>query len=220
MKGLLIAGGHVPSSKEFLKQCFQGVDFIACADSGMNITRQMGYVPDLLIGDMDSLNPELLADPEIKSMEVIKLNPVKDYSDTYYAMEALRDRGVKQLTILGAMGSRADHSLANLFSLEHFLDCMEIEFLDGQNHVQLFKKGEFEIAKDHFTYLSLLCLSDQCKFSVEDTKYEVHEFETTRSDPIGLSNEILGDRAKLIIHDGIVVVVQSSDEFNQKKYES
>lgn len=218
MKGILIAGGSVPPYKKFLDQYFADVDFIACADSGINIVRKMGYVPNLLIGDMDSLNHELLNSSDLKSMEIIELNPDKDYSDTYHAIDALRERGVKQLTVLGALGSRADHSLSNIFTLEHFIDSMKIKFIDGQNSIELYKKGEFEIDKDNYEYLSIFCLSDQCKFSVEDVKYEVHEFENSRSNPIGLSNEILGEKAKLIIHHGIVIVVQSNDEFDRHHY--
>jgi thiamine pyrophosphokinase len=97
-----------------------GVTDVIAADGGYVLARGLGLAVDLLVGDLDSLAPELAADAEQAGTAVLRVPVAKDESDTELAaLEAVR-RGATRVTVLGAFGGpRLDHALANLWLLAH-----------------------------------------------------------------------------------------------------
>ena len=108
MRCVIISGSPDTSVEEIKTLCTDD-DFIVCADSGYTFARKAGLNPDLIIGDFDSLEEELPTDTE-----VVKLNTVKDDTDTEHCvMECIR-RGYKDFLLLGSVGGRTDHTFANI----------------------------------------------------------------------------------------------------------
>ena len=88
-----------------------------CADAGADLCYAAEVVPDALIGDMDSLSKETrewLQEAEVPEMVYPS---EKDYSDTQLAAEALYEQGVDEIIVVGALGGRMDHELANVMLL-------------------------------------------------------------------------------------------------------
>lgn len=81
----------------------------------MEFFRRTGIVPDVIIGDFDSVNADTLDFFKKKNdIEWTKLNPVKDDTDTEAAIRLAIEKGAQSITLLGATGSRIDHVLANI----------------------------------------------------------------------------------------------------------
>lgn len=119
MRGILFTGGYGPDMA--LAERFLGsADFVIAADSGLVIAEKSGIVPDLIVGDMDSLG-----DASILSrypQERIEIWPQdKDYTDTELALAALAKRGIDEVILVGGAGGRIDHFLAlrALFDRQH-----------------------------------------------------------------------------------------------------
>ncbi len=86
-------------------------DLIIAADGGSAACERAGIVPDLIVGDFDSLGTVPEGD------HVIRLQVEKDDTDTAHAAELAFERGYRRFVIFGALGGkRMDHSFAN-FSL-------------------------------------------------------------------------------------------------------
>jgi len=110
MRGILFTGGYGPDMA-LAGRFLDSGDFVIAADSGLVIAEKAGIVPDLIVGDMDSLDDASILSryPE----ERIKIWPRdKDYTDTELALAALADRGINDIILIGGSGGRIDHFLA------------------------------------------------------------------------------------------------------------
>jgi thiamine pyrophosphokinase len=139
---LVVADGDVPA-RAALDAAWPGweagvVDVIA-ADGGLARARALDLRADLLVGDLDSLSPELAAAAEAEGMTILRARSDKDESDAELALlEAVR-RGATRVTVLGAFGGpRLDHALANLWLLAHpGLAGIAVVLLDARSRASL-----------------------------------------------------------------------------------
>ena len=139
---LVVAAGDVPA-RLALDAAWPGwaddVDLVIAADGGLVRARALGLVPDVLVGDLDSLSAALADDAEAARMAVLRARVDKDESDAELALlEAVR-RGASRVTVLGAFGGpRLDHALANLWLLAHpNLAGVDVVLLDGRSRAWL-----------------------------------------------------------------------------------
>jgi thiamine pyrophosphokinase len=139
---IVVADGDVPS-RSALDAAWPGWDAgvmeVLAADGGFARARALGLEPALLVGDMDSLAPDLLAAAESAGTPVLRAAADKDESDTELAvLEAVR-RGATRITVLGALGGpRVDHALANVWLLAHpGLAGVDVTLVDARSRVVL-----------------------------------------------------------------------------------
>ncbi|MCL2754278.1 MAG: thiamine diphosphokinase [Oscillospiraceae bacterium] len=83
--------------------------FVIAVDGGYDRLTECGIVPDLVIGDFDSLTGKLPV-----TVETLRFPQEKDESDTELAVQEAIRRGCKAFRIYGALGGRLDHTLANI----------------------------------------------------------------------------------------------------------
>jgi thiamine pyrophosphokinase len=92
-------------------------DLIIAADGGANALHTAGILPHVLIGDMDSVAPEVEVDFRAAGVDVRRYPPAKDETDLELALVLAAERGARQIDILGALGGRWDQTLANVAML-------------------------------------------------------------------------------------------------------
>ena len=128
---IIVVGGHINDifAKEFIEK--ERPELCIAADSGMNFFYRNKLTPDWIIGDFDSASSEALdyfgGQPDIS---LIRLNPVKDDTDTESAIRKAIALGAEKITLLGATGTRIDHLLGNI----------ELLGIGLQNHIP--RKGK------------------------------------------------------------------------------
>jgi thiamine pyrophosphokinase len=114
--GLIVASGNITDyglHRIMLAQ-IPAPDMTYCADGGLRHAKAIGIVPDLIIGDFDSVVAALLSEYRGLGVPTERLPAEKDYTDTEMAVaRAVRD-GCRAILILGALGARIDHTYANL----------------------------------------------------------------------------------------------------------
>lgn len=184
-------------------------DFIICADGGYDEAVHNGIVPDLLLGDFDSVSYEL---PD--NIDIIRFNPEKDYTDLDLALKFCKENGKRNVYIIGGMGGRLDHTVANLQLLSRYSDAFEKLFLlDGKNKCFVLDGADtqnIEIPSEPDSYLSIFSLSDSCKItSFSGVKYPLTDYILTRNFPLGVSNEFTSKKAVLTIENGTLLVIIS-----------
>ena len=114
-KALLISGGR-QVSKELIEKYLDR--FIIVADGGARLLMKYGLGADILLGDLDSIGEEALTYIQEHEIKVKKFPAKKDFTDTELALSYLVDEEYKDIVILGALGTRLDHELANLMNLK------------------------------------------------------------------------------------------------------
>ncbi len=115
MKGVLFIGGEGPDKKTY-ETYVERADFIIAADSGIELAERLGVVPDMLVGDMDSISNRKIL--EKYESERIKTYPRdKDETDTEIGIRIFREMGYNSIVMVGGGGGRLDHLLGivNLF---------------------------------------------------------------------------------------------------------
>ena len=115
---VIVSGGHLGDAPFFQDRAasIQNRLLIACDGGGRHLYA-MGLKPDMLIGDMDSLDAEKLAEYERRGVQIIRHPAHKDLTDTALALEHALKLNPQTIEIWGALGGRIDHALANIHLL-------------------------------------------------------------------------------------------------------
>ena len=204
MRALVFAGGEVRDYR-FIKNLIKNGDLLIAADSGAEHLYKIGLEPDVLIGDMDSISVK----PTGK--EVIKLNVMKDETDTEAAVRIAADKGADEIVIVGATGTRLDHSLANLLMLKHLAgNNIKAQIIDEKNSVR-YIDGSFEIDGTDGAIVSIIPLTRLYIESTEGLLYEVREDYLEVGSSRGVSNVMTSATAKVKVRSGTALVIKSKD---------
>ena len=202
MKAILVCGGEIEDS--FALAVFDRIrpDCIIGIDRGLEFCYKYNIVPHYILGDFDSISPGILSYYE------------KDATDTRIGLELALKLGSTEIFLLGATGGRLDHYMANLKSL--FLPMKQgaqAWILDSQNAITLLDRGT-EIPKDRQfgKYVSFFTMGDKVEgVTLTGFKYPLKEYTLMNSDEIGVSNEILEEKAQITFRSGVVLMIMSKD---------
>ena len=220
--GIILAGGDLTpeyAEKIIDEYSSRGEVFLAAADAGLEICDKAGRKPDLLLGDFDTVKQEVLQEYlGLDGLSLERHDPVKDASDLELCVDSLLDRGIRNAVILGALGGRADHTLANIrLTYYGMRKGMDLRLLDPQNRIRCFRaegSGSFFIPRvsQWGKYVGLFPIgAASVTISLEGFRYPLKEYELSdaSSPSFTISNEITGeegtvrfrgpDRAGLIV---------------------
>ncbi len=206
---LILAGGL--RAKTAITEHISSSSLVIGADSGAEKALDMGIVPNLVVGDMDSISPKILE--QLKELKVpLEIYPAeKDLTDTEIAIQAAYQRDYKDIVIAGAVGDRWDHSLANIFLLKKYADLgVNIRIIDDKNQIELINEYK-RIEKDESFYSVIALADDGVVLSLKGFYYDLDrerlDFGSTR----GLSNYIVEPFAEIFIESGFCLLVKSVD---------
>jgi len=111
-------------------------DYKICADGGARHLAAMGLVPDLLVGDLDSIDAETLLWMQQRGVRIERYPVEKDWTDSELAFEAALSvprKGRTEFWMIGAVGDRVDHMLANLgLASRHTGEGVQVWLTDGR----------------------------------------------------------------------------------------
>lgn len=135
MNVLILCNGEAPPKKLF-EDILQWADFFIAADGGANIAHNMGHLPDVVIGDLDSYQSQ-----ENEPYDIIH-DPDQYANDLEKALKLAKGKDPNAVNVLGATGRRLDHTLKNLSVLKQFNNRFEqLVFLDAHGMTKLLPKN-------------------------------------------------------------------------------
>lgn len=213
MNTLIITGGKI--NKNFAKKYLKSnkYDIIIAVDKGLETIDYLKLEPQYILGDFDSVNTKILEKYKTQDIKIIKLNPEKDLTDTHSAIDLALKLKSTEITILGAIGTRIDHTMANIHILKQALDKnIKAKIVNEKNEIELIDK-EITIKKDdNYKYVSIIPLTTQVTgITIEGMKYIINDYTLSIGDSLGVSNEQIDKEAKISIKTGILVVIKSKD---------
>lgn len=238
---IIVSGGDIQSDfalyflkKNIEKAGRENIRLIA-ADRGLEFFLDYLILPDVVIGDFDSLSEDgknflemqnedipyggmlewKLQKGEGKVVEVVRLRPEKDDSDTQSAMNYAIQNGAKEIVILGVTGNRVDHLMANfgLLILAQKQDT-EVALADRYNYMKLITSGTILKKAEQFgKYMSFFPLGgDVTGLTLEGFKYPLDKYHLTTADSgLTVSNEISEEYAKVTYESGTLLMIMSRD---------
>jgi len=208
---LIIAGGRIADDSAARDTILGGDwDMVVCVDGGSSHAARLGVRPDVIIGDLDSAQEEAVAHFRDVGVTFVTHPVEKDKTDLDLAVECAVARGARDITAIGAIGDRLDHTLANvLLTIKAASLGATLILTDGTSTVRLIQ-GEVTIAGEPGDWVSLLPVGgDASGVSTEGLKYKLRDGELRLGQTLGVSNELVGVLGKVKVQAGHVILVHT-----------
>ena len=181
-------------------------DFAVFCDSGLKHLPHLRLKPGLIVGDFASFpRPET-------DLETIVLPREKDDTDTKFALREGLKRGYEDFLLIGVIGGRLDHTLANVYLLL-FLDAQGNtgRIVDDDSDMEIVSRREAEI-KDTCSFFSLLNISGVARgIRITGAKYPLEDADFSCEDQYAVSNEVLpGQTARVSLREGRLLLIRDA----------
>lgn len=213
----IISGGMIEPDFAFPYLQKQQFDIILAADRGLEFCYHYQIIPTYILGDFDSLSPEILNYYKENHVAPIReFNPMKDNTDTDIAFQQAIVLGSSEITILGATGGRLDHFLSIVQNLKTAWEKkIPAYIVDSRNLITIPVETSFEIRKEEQfgKYVSFFPLEKEvASITLEGFAYPLdHHYLPNTSGGLCVSNEIVEETAHVSYEGGILLMVQSRD---------
>jgi thiamine pyrophosphokinase len=170
---------------------------LIAVDGGANHCHQMGLRPDLLIGDMDSITPDVRA--AFHDLLKICYSPDKNETDLELALSHLFHPNIERISVFGALGGRTDHTLGNLTLLARYPGKV---FLESASESLLVIPGHTEFLTWPGQTISLIPLHGPARgITTQGLKWALEE-GTLDKNFIGMSNVATGHNVSITVKEG------------------
>ncbi len=179
-------------------------DIIICADGGLSTLEKFSVLPDVCVGDFDSLGYV----PEKENTVVF--NKEKDETDTFLAYLEGKKLGFDKFVIFGGIGgNRPEHTFANLQLLSYMAKRGERGFLIGEDTIiTAISDGKIKFPETNRGYISVFCFGDNADgVNIKGLKYECTDGSLKNDFPLGVSNEFTGKQAEISVKKGVLTIL-------------
>jgi thiamine pyrophosphokinase len=194
---------------------------IIAADRGLEacllLAQKGDFLPDYVIGDFDSLAADqgkTLQTLQKQGTQVIRLNPIKDDTDTEAALRLAFEKTVGDIYIFGGTGTRLDHVLGNLSILIQGFDRgRSVLLIDPWQRIRMIR-GEWRLPRQQQfgKYVSVFPWGGAASgVTLEGFAYPLQDVVLEGTTSLGVSNEITGELGRILVRDGTLLVVESRD---------
>ena len=176
-------------------------DLILCADAGYLLARKLNLPIDAVIGDFDSADA-----PE--GERILRHPVMKDDTDAMLCIRYALEMGIREIHLVGGLGGRLDHTLANLQNLSYAAgQGAKATLCDGRVWVEAVHNGSTRVPRTPGK-LSVFALSGRCAgVSIRGAKYNLEDAVLTSDFPLGMGNDFAEDFAQIGVKEGTLLVV-------------
>lgn len=211
MKAVIVCNGSV-KDYNVIRPFFENAGYIISVDGGAAHLRKLGILPDVLLGDFDSANKDDIEYFQTQGIKAEQFPVEKDMTDSELAIEKALEKGADEIIFIGAVGSRFDHSMANIFLLKKLMDeKVKACIADEHNRIYMFDES-FSMPRVEGYKLSLIPVTEKVTgVTTKGLKYPLINATMQLGTSWGVSNEFYEDIACVTIEKGILLVCLSRD---------
>ena len=175
---------------------FKHGDVVIAVDQAVLALYKQRIKIDLAVGDFDSLTNQGM----LINLNVIRLNPIKDVTDTHQALVEASKMNPEEIVMIGGIGGdRIEHFMVHTLFFDEF---PSLRILDDHTEIRMLSEGVHEVdSKGFVTYIAY----PKAKISLIGFKYPLAEYLLMTFDPLCISNEVLEKKGIIHIHDGRVL---------------
>lgn len=196
MRSLLFANGELHDGPA-VREALNNYDVAYAADGGYEIAKELDVEVTAVIGDLDSIQSE-------PSCETVMHPKEKEETDLELTIDYALAAGATTCVIIGAMGGRIDHTLANIFLLGKYID-RDITIVSGDETLRLLKPGKHSLSGKIGSTFSLLAFSETAEgITLAGAHYPLENATLSHNEVRGVSNVFARESVTLTFTKGLI----------------
>ncbi len=211
MRIILFANGDCPYP-DHARALIRPDDFILCADGGARHALALDLTPDLLIGDLDSVDSATVSSLRDAGIEIRQFPRDKDFTDLELALLAARDLRPDEIILLGALGGRLDQMLANIFLLTRpEFAALNIALVSGPERAQVVR-DEITVRGEPGDIVSIIPLTPDVAGLTYHAglRWRLENATLPFGSSRGVSNELIANESRITLDSGVILVIHAS----------
>lgn len=211
MKAVIFGGAEI-IDYGFCEEYLKG-SIVVCCDSGMRHAFKLGITPNVIVGDFDSADISIINYFKTKNIPFSEYPTHKDETDIELGLDEAIKMGATDITIIGGIGSRMDHTMANCHLLLYLLkNGINARMVNENNEIQVIEK-KAQISGKKGDLISLIPLSMKVSgITTKGLEYPLYNAVLTIDDRlIAVSNVMLYTVAEVTIEEGYLFVMRCRD---------
>lgn len=208
MRAVVFVNGEVRDYATLARWLRPG-DHLIGADGGTRHILALTLMPDAVVGDLDSLEPETVDVLIDQGVDVERYPATKDQTDLELAIERGIRAGADEILLLGALGGRLDQTLANLLILAQRNWPVPLRLAEGNQLAQVLRSGgRLTLHAAPGSTVSAIPLSAVVTgITYSGLEYPLHDATLAIGSTRGVSNAVATSPATISITDGVLLVV-------------
>ena len=209
MKAVVFLNGEYKYSQEFMDKLVSQTTVCFCADGGANFAFKYGKIPEMIIGDLDSVEKKVLEYYKSKNILVKKFPKDKDFTDFELILEEIRkikkdNNYLQQVFVVGGLGKRIDMTLSNLFIMEKYKNLIFLQ----ENEEIFYVEKSFVLKNKKDCEFSIIPISEKVeKLTLKGFKFETNKIDVKRESSRLVSNVIVGNEASVEFESGKMIII-------------
>lgn len=210
---ILINGNVTKKDLNFYKKEILNYDYIISADGASNWAYKAQIVPNIIIGDLDSIKDDVKNYYQNKNVEFLKFPSHKNSTDTEICIDYAIAKKASRIDLFAALGSRWDHNLGNLNMLYYALKKgVEIHFIDRLTDMFLTEKPVVLEGKKN-DIVSLVPFAGNVEgVTLTGFEYPLKNFTFEMTHARGISNVMICKEARVDFSKGKLLIVKIKEE--------
>lgn len=209
---VIAAAGEATLTDE-LESVFANAAIVIAADGGLQHCMAAKRWPDLLVGDLDSARPAMVADARQAGVVVREFDADKDQTDLELAFASAVEQSPDEIIVVGAFGGRIDHELANVGLITSRRWPCAVRCVDGAREAWVLHgdaRSRLELAKAPGTIITLLPWNgDATGVVTTGLRWPLMSETLPSGSPRGVSNECVASQQTVSLHAGSLLVLCS-----------
>ncbi len=212
MKVCIVLNGEIKNYKETRKLIVrENYDFVIGADGGCNHLKKMDIIPSYVIGDLDSIDNNLVTYYRKMNVKFKTYPSKKDETDSEICIHLAKELKAKSIDLYGALGGRIDHTIANI-GLIHYINEMDIKpkIITSEEEIFSIRNEEFILKGKAGDTVSIIpIMSDANKITYKNLEYPLNNGKIGFLSSLGVSNVMLKDECSIKIEDGYALIIRN-----------
>jgi thiamine pyrophosphokinase len=168
---VVLANGRFPASSHCLK-VLDNASGIICCDQAADRLLEYGKVPDVIIGDLDSISQGARK----KYGDIIIHSEDQETNDLTKAVTYCIEQNYDSVTILGATGIREDHTLGNISLLLEYNKHIKARIVSDYGEFTVLNSGE-TVSSYPGEQISFFSVDNSVRVTSEGLKYRLDSMQ-------------------------------------------
>ena len=212
----LFVNGELPEPDN-IRTTLQNTDYLIAVDGGLRHLETLGLTPHMVIGDLDSADPDAVQRLRLVGVEIRTFPTDKDETDLHLALDTALELAPDMIRVVAALGGRLDQTLANIFLLTRpDLADVNIRLIDGHSEVFIIRKSA-KLRGEIGQRVSLLPLNGPVTgVHTDGLRYSLNNGALFPDNTLGISNEMNAPTASISIQSGLLLCIHEARQPSTK----